>query len=241
MGNNAVIDYSKLFYRIENVVSYSLIFTYILILLIFYVIWAVKLESFFYPVFLFTVSFLSPTASITWVTPLFLFISILIVLSFYSDTWKDILKLKKQISKKRYTRRLRIKKEIIEDKKKIMPIPFYETFFMPRFRENPALNAVYMFYPAVYIIALLYIIIPIPALIVEYWEGRIIEIISIIYFFLFRIISRVISLLILSKLTTGQFRGFKRFREEVLKIRIYHETKPLYLITKEQGDENRHR
>ena len=241
MGNNAVIDYSKLFYRIENVVSYSLILIYVLILLVLHVILSLKQGNLSHYIFYFIESFIRPVASITWITPLFLFISILIVLSFYSDTWKDILKLKEQISKKRYTRRLRIKKEIIEDKKRIMPIPFYETFFMPRFRENPALNAVYMFYPAVYITALLYIIIPIPALIVEYWEGRAIEIFSLIYFFLFRIISRVISLLILSKLTTGQFRGFKSFREEVLKIRIYHETKPLYLITKEQGDENRHR
>ncbi len=233
MGNNTVIDYSKLFYRIENVVSYALILFYILILLIFYVIWAIKHESFFYPIISFIMVFIRPVASITWITPLFLFISILIVLSFCSDTEKDILKLKEQISKKRFIRRLRIKKEILEDEKRIMLIPFYETFFMPRFRENPALNAVYMFYPAVYVVALLYIIVPIPALTVEYWEGRIIEIVSIIYFFVFRVLSRVMSLLILSKLTTGQFRDFIKFKESVLKIRIYNETKPLYLITKE--------
>ena len=240
MGSNAVIDYSKLFYRIENVVSYSLILIYVLILLVLHVILSLKQGNLSHYIFYFIESFIRPVASGTWVTYLFLFISILIILGFYPETYKDFLKLKKQIKERRYTSKIEIKDEIV-NKRKIMPIPFYETFFMPRFRENPALNAVYMFYPAVYITALLYITIPIPALIVEYWEGRIIEIISIIYFFLFRIISRVISLLILSKLTTGQFRGFKRFREEVLKIRIYHETKPLYLITKEQGDENRHR
>ncbi len=228
---NVYTDYSKLFYRIENVVSYSLILIYVLILLVLHIILSLKQGNFFDYIFYFIVSFIRPVASGTWVTYLFLFISILIILGFYPETYKDFLKLKKQIRERKYTSEIEIKDEIV-NKRKIMLIPFYETFFIPRFRENPALNAVYMFYPAVYIIALLYIIIPIPALIVEYWEGRAIEIFSLIYFFLFRVISRVISLLILSKLTTGQFRGFKRFREEVLKIRGINGSKLLYLITK---------
>jgi len=109
-------------------------------------------------------------------------------LGFYAEAYKDFLKLKKQIRERKYTSKIEIKDEIA-NKRKIILIPFYETFFMPRFRENPALNAAYMFYPAVYIIALLYIIIPIQALIVEYWERRAIEIFSLIYFFLFRVIS----------------------------------------------------
>ncbi len=229
---NVYTDYSKLFYRIENVVSYSLILIYVLILLVLHIILSLKQGDLSYYIFYFIESFIRPVASGTWVTYLFLFISILIILGFYPETYKDFLKLKKQIRERKYTIKIEIKDEIA-NKRKIMLIPFYETFFMPRFRENPALNAVYMFYPAVYIIALLYIIIPIPALIVEYWEGRAIEIFSLIYFFLFRVISRGISLLLLSKLTTGQFRGFKRFREEVLKIRDINGSKLLYLITKE--------
>lgn len=225
-------DYSKLFYRIENVVTYSLIFFYILFLLTLYFTISLEQGSFFKPILHFVMTFIRPVASITWITYLFLYISILIIISFYIETHKDILKLKEQIREKRFIRHLRIKYEVLS-KRKIMLIPFYETFFMPRFRENPALNAIYMFYPSIYIIALIYIIIPVPALIVEYWEGRVIEIISIIYFFVFRILSRVIALLILSKLITGQFKDFIRFKENVLKIKVNNKTQLLYLITKE--------
>ncbi len=226
------IDYGKLFYRIENVITYLLILFYLFFLLAFYIIRISKNGTVFDPIFVFIVSFIRPVASLIWVTFLFLYVSILIVLSFSFETKADYLKIKELIDKKRFARKIRIKHKIL-DRKKIISIPFYETFFLPRFRENPVLNTVYMFYPTVYIIALIYLIVSIIAFTVEYWEGRIIEIMSLIYFFLFRVLSRIISLLILSKLETGKFRDFTKFKEYILKVKIRNKTKLFYILTKE--------
>ncbi|WP_456400320.1 hypothetical protein [Persephonella sp.] len=211
MENEKITDYGGVFYRIENVVTYLFLLIYFFMTLTYIVIKKSNISSILF-------IFLEPLYPFPMLTPVYYlisFIAFILLIVFFKDTKEDIRYLK-QHAKNYKGEEVSITHKI--KSKKIIRFPLYESLFIPRYREHPALKKLHYYRIFLYLLILGYIAMLIPSIIVNYWEGRIFAIISLVYVYTMRIWVRGISIPIFMKLTGISLREFLKFKDTAITI-----------------------
>jgi len=216
LESNRFIDYGKVFYRIENVITYIFLVAYFLMNLgyglFLYFYKEINLENILLSYFF---GYLYPVAMLSDIPFLLFFITFVLLIVFFKDTKEDIKYL--QLYGKNYRgEELKITHKI--KSKKIIRFPLYESLFIPRYREHPALKKLHYYRIFLYLLILGYVAMLIPSIIVNYWEGKFFAIISLAYIYTMRIWVRGISIPIFIRLTRINFKEFLKFKDIAITI-----------------------
>jgi hypothetical protein len=183
-------DYSNAFFKLENIVSYILMLFIVLSIIIYNfpnILKTVNSSKNLFELLLIG-SFLNFYSTINLFCYLFIFFLIL----FFKDTLKDF----KYLLKNRFT-----PKEVVIDESKVrfklrIFLPFYESIFLPRFREHPFVKYLYKSKKVLIGFALVYLFITFASILRYYVEEKYFEMVILFFIYTIRIWVRTISTVI---------------------------------------------